>query len=90
MSYKSRQKKRAIRAAQAKHADQIKHRWYLTIVKHKTCCATCAGILNVGAEMVYRHTPRAALCTSCGQADPSIKARPSMQWERRRGRRAGA
>jgi hypothetical protein len=81
MSYKSRQKKRAIRAAQFKHRDTIAGRFYLTLVVQKTCCARCGGILNVGREMVYRHTPREALCLVCAERDPEIRARPSVAWE---------
>ena len=43
MSYKSRQKTRAIRATQFKHRDIIAGRFYLTLVVQKTCCASAAG-----------------------------------------------
>ena len=39
---------------------------------------------KVGAALVYRHTPREALCLSCVESDPTIKARPSTTWERSR------
>jgi len=86
MSYKSRQKKRAIGATKFRNREKIAGRWYLTIVKRKTCCARCAGILKIGDEMVYRHTPREARCKPCAELDPNVKARPSMQWEGARGR----
>ena len=84
MSYKSRQKKRAIHASKHQHREKIAGRWYLTVVKRKTCCAKCAGILSVGGEMVYRHTPREALCKSCAELDPNVRPRPSATWERAR------
>ena len=87
MSYKSRQKKRAIHASRHQHREKIAGRWYLTVVKHKTCCARCAGILNVGGEMVYRHTPREARCQACAELDPTIKPRPSTSWEKSRPKR---
>ena len=86
MSYASRAKKRAIAAAKYKKSDVMKGRHYLTIVTRKTCCARCAGLLKLGAEMVYRHTPREALCTLCATADPSIHARPSTRWTDQRRR----
>jgi len=36
--------------------------WWLTLVVRDTCCARCGGVLRVGREMVYRHTPREARC----------------------------
>jgi len=81
MSYRTRQRKRAIRAAKAKNRKVIAGRWYLTIVKRKTCCARCAGILKIGDVMVYRHTPREARCKQCAESDPDVKARPSTRWE---------
>lgn len=91
MSYKSRQKKRAIGATKAKNREKIAGRRYLTIVKRKTCCARCAGILKIGAEMVYRHTPREALCKLCAESDTAIRVRPSTRWEseNRRARASG-
>jgi hypothetical protein len=87
MSYKSRAKKRAINAAKNKHSTTIAGRWYLTIVKRKTCCAKCAGILEIGREMVYRHTPREARCKLCAELDPAVTVRPSEAWERANRRR---
>jgi hypothetical protein len=84
VSYKSRQKKRAIHASKHRHREKIAGRWYVTVVKRKTCCAKCAKILNLGDEMVYRHTPREARCKPCAELDPNIKPRPSQSWERTR------
>ncbi len=57
-------------------------RYWLTIVKRNTCCARCAGLLRVRREMVYRHTPREALCVLCAERDPNVRFRPSVAWER--------
>ena len=89
MGYRSREKKRAaknraISYAKRAHSETIAGRWFLTIVTRKTCCAKCAGILNIGSEMVYRHTPREARCKLCAEMDPDVKPRPSTSWERRR------
>ena len=84
MSYKSRQKKRAVNASKYRYRETIAGRWFLTVVKRKTCCAKCAGILNIGSEMVYRHTPREARCKLCAEMDPDVKPRPSTSWERSR------
>jgi hypothetical protein len=88
MSYKTREKKRAaknraVSATRAKHRSMIAGRHYLTFVKHKTCCARCAGILKAGGEMVYRHTPRESLCRSCAESDPAVVVRPSERWTRK-------
>lgn len=84
MSFRSREKKRAIGASQFKNRELMAGRWYLTIVTRKTCCARCGGILEIGREMVYRHTPREALCRLCVEMDPVIKPRPSTSWEKHR------
>jgi hypothetical protein len=83
MSFKSRQKKRVINASKFKNREVMAGRWYLTIVKRKTCCANpaCGGILEIGREMVYRHTPREALCKSCAD-ERGIKPRVSTSWEK--------
>ena len=86
MSYRSRQKKRAIAAAKRDNHEKIATRWYLTIVKRKTCCAKCGGILKVGADMVYRRTPRESRCRLCAESDPSLSFRPSERWEKSRRR----
>jgi hypothetical protein len=65
MSFKSRQKKRAISAGK-RAATASEH--YLTLVGRKCACNACGGILDVGSECVYRHTPREILCPRCGEA----------------------
>lgn len=85
MSYKSRQKKRAIRAAQARYRDVIPHRHYRTIVKRDCSCNRCGGVLRIGRECIYRHTPREVLCTLCAER-AGISSRPSQAWERWRSR----
>jgi hypothetical protein len=86
VSFKSRERKRAINAARRVNGDVMRERWYLTIVKRKTSCVRCAGVLNRGKEMVYRHTPRTALCKLCAESDQAIEVRPSTSWEKRRRR----
>jgi hypothetical protein len=84
MSYKSRQKKRAIRAAKEKHRAAISERHYLTLVKRKCICNACGGLLRAGKEMVYRHTPREILCTICAEHRGLAggKLRVSARWEK--------
>lgn len=90
MGFKQREKKRtkkaAIAAAQlrARSSGSSASKWWLTLVTRDTCCARCAGILRSGREMVYRRSPREALCVSCAGDDPSIRFRPSAAWEERR------
>jgi hypothetical protein len=91
MSFKSREKKRRARIAQAngqreqraKYAD----RYYLTVVSRSACCNKCGGALRKGAECVYRYTPRTILCTFCADSQ-SIRYRPSKSWERRNRKRS--
>jgi hypothetical protein len=58
-------------------------RWWLTVVTSTTCCAVCGGVLRNGCDMVYRHTPREARCTSCAEG---LSYRPSARWEWRKRR----
>jgi hypothetical protein len=100
MSYKQRERKRRKKAAMAKEQSRARARparsgsspsaWWLTVVTRDTCCAKCAGILRTEGEMVYRATPREALCKLCAE-DLGICARPSTRWElsRRRVREPG-
>lgn len=60
-------------------ADSTK--WWLTPVEQTTCCARHGGVLRPGQDMVYRHTPREALCVACADRE-GIKYRPSRRWER--------
>jgi hypothetical protein len=90
MSYKQRERKRkktvAVAEAQkrSRSSGSSSQRWWLTIVTSHTCCARCSGLLRIGREMVYRHTPREALCLPCADRDTAIRYRPSLQWERAR------
>lgn len=95
MAYKQREKKRrakkaeaAMRAAQltARAERSASDRWWLTITKRDTCCATCAGMLRIGRPMLYRASPREALCEPCGQAR-GLSPRPSTAWVREAHRR---
>lgn len=92
--FKQRERKRRAKVARTSAARKARTtgsscrlRW-LTLVKEDTCCARCAGMLRIGREMVYRHTPREALCLPCADADPAVSYRPSAAWESKRGRRA--
>jgi hypothetical protein len=89
MSFKSREKKRRIRAAQADNRRKHPERWYLTIVSRSCCCNACGGSLRDGAECVYRHEPREILCFSCAQGR-KVPYRLSLKWERRNRKRKGA
>jgi hypothetical protein len=93
VGYRQREKKRkkvgAVAAAQreSRRTGSSAGKWWLTIVKQTTCCARHGGVLHEGTEMVYRHTPREALCVACAERDPAIRWRPSVRWEERRARR---
>jgi hypothetical protein len=85
---KKRKKKAAAAAAQSKSREtgSAQRKWWLTRVKIDTCCARCGGLLRKGRPMIYRHTPREALCPPCAEADRSVSYRPSLAWERARRR----
>ena len=97
MSFKSREKKRARRAAihttKQRDSEKIAGRHYQTIVSHPACCNECGGSLRPGAECVYRNRPMEILCVPCADRR-ELKYRPSLRWEktkrpkqvRRRGR----
>jgi hypothetical protein len=88
MSFKSRQRKRAIAASKRDHKEAIAGRWYLTIVGRACACARCGGVLRPGKEMIYRHTPRETRCRLCAE-DAGVKPRPSIKWSAaRRARRS--
>jgi hypothetical protein len=90
VGYRQREKKRKKSAAatraqrESRRTGSSAGKWWLTIVQTTTCCARHGGVLRVGRPMVYRHTPREALCVACAERDPSIKWRPSRSWEERR------
>lgn len=90
MAFKHREAKRKKRAASARERASVRasggsDRWWLTLVTQTTCCANpaCHGILRVGAEMVFRKVPQAALCVACADRE-GIHYRPSGPWERSR------
>jgi DNA-directed RNA polymerase subunit RPC12/RpoP len=83
MSFKSRQKKRAIKKAQNDHRDLISGRHYLTIVSRPCSCNPCGKALRERHECVYRHTPREIRCPGCAERQ-KLKPRPSQQWEKSR------
>lgn len=62
-----------------------KGKFWLTIVKKRTCCARCGLVLKVGAEMVFRYAPRESLCQPCA-IDAKVRFRPSTRWVRERRR----
>lgn len=92
MGFRQREKKRRKRVAvvaaqhESRRTGSSAGRWWLTIVQRATCCARCGGMLREGRAMVYRHTPREALCEACAERDPAIRWRPSRQWEEGRAR----
>lgn len=93
MGYRSRQKKRMKKTAMARAKREARNstgtvtkpRYWLTFVTADTCCARCAGVLRVGREMVYCHSPREAVCVLCADG-AHISYRPSMAWEHARAR----
>jgi hypothetical protein len=92
MSFKQRQRRRkkseAIAAAQkaARRSGSAARRYWLTLLQRKGCCARCGNVLREGAEAVYRHEPREALCLRCADRE-RIPYRPSVRWERDRRKR---
>ena len=100
MGFKQRERKRKRKAAmntaqaKARASGSSSGRWWLTLATKTTCCANpdCALILREGRELVYRATPRTALCLPC--ADRShTKYRCSTRWQaehdRKRARKVG-
>lgn len=91
MGFKQRERRRQRRQAMAEAQRDARAsgssagRWWLTVVARTTCCAVCGMVLREGGEMVYRHTPREARCTSCAGG---LGYRPSVRWERARRARA--
>jgi hypothetical protein len=97
MSYKSRERKRRKKAAQAgaqrAHSDKTRSRYYLTKIERDCRCSSCGWKLRVGGDMVYRKAGPVTLCHPCADRDPLVDYRPSLRWERveqtkRQGRRA--
>ncbi len=92
MGFKQRERVRKRRAAsdaaqvEARASGSAAGRWWLTVAVRDGCCARCAGVIRAGRECVYRHRPGELLCVSCAQNDPNVRWRPSLRWERERGR----
>ncbi len=97
MSYKSREKRRrarlAIERTRSERRETMRGRHYLCVVSRDGCCNECGTSLRIGADAVYRHTPREIFCLNCS-SQLALKPRPSLAWERkeqrkRKKRRAG-
>ncbi len=90
LSFKNRQRKRKRRARmqtdqrEARRSGSSSGKWWLTPTRTTTCCARCGGVLRPPCDMVYRRTPREALCLLCADGDPLVKWKPSLAWERRK------
>ena len=79
MSFKSREKKRRMKAADAKRRivierhrrrDDMRARHFLTPVQRNCCCNRCGDSLRAGRDdCVYRHTPREILCLNCANVE---------------------
>jgi hypothetical protein len=90
MSFKSREKKRRMKTADAKRrtvieshrrSDDTRARLFLTPVQRNCCCNRCGDSLRAGRDdCVYRHTPREILCLNCANVE-QIPYRPSSKWE---------
>ena len=91
MAFKQREKRRRIRMAQAaqgraqraQRQEGKSSAWWLTIVSGDICCAACSGVLRVGRPMVYRASPREALCVPCADGK-ALSYRPSTRWAQQR------
>jgi hypothetical protein len=98
MGYRARERKRKRKAAQireqarSRSTKSASRKWWLTVVTLNTCCARCPKPLRSGMDMVYRATPREALCLGCAERDEAIwrSCKPSLRWEQARKRSAGA
>ena len=90
MSFKSREKKRRMKVADAqrrtvidnhRRSDETRARHFLTPVQRSCCCNRCGISLRVGRDdCVYRHTPREILCIDCANVE-QIPYRSSSKWE---------
>jgi hypothetical protein len=92
MGYASRQKKRKykrIERKQRRRTPETAARWFLIIAKKPGQCGCCEKIrFERGAEIVYRHEPRAIFCLRCADRE-GIRYRPSLRWERSRAKSRG-
>lgn len=84
MSYRTREKKRKARCAQALvNGNQRKHpdRWYLTIATRNCACNGCGGSLRRGAECIFRYEPKEIICRPCADKR-GVVLPPSATWEK--------
>jgi RNase P subunit RPR2 len=65
---------------------RLARRYWLTIALRAGSCDRCASPLEVGAEVVFRASPRETLCLECAER-LRIEARPSRRY--REARRSG-
>ena len=86
MSYESRQKKRRHKRIEkgSRRAPETAKRWFLTLAKKPGKYMCCGDGFERGADLVYRHEPRAVRCVRCADKDPDCRYRPSIRWERSR------
>lgn len=90
MSWKSREKKRRMKAAEGtrrtvidhhRRSDETRARHFLTPVARNCCCNRCGTSLRVDRhDCVYRHTPREILCIDCANVE-QIHYRTSSRWD---------
>lgn len=84
MSYQTRQRKRAIK--RHRQSDTTRARHFLIVATKPGRCYDCGLRLKTGMEIVYRHTPLELLHTGCADRR-GIEYRPSLRWERAKGRK---
>jgi hypothetical protein len=95
LSYKSRERKRRKRAAQlqaqkgARRSESSADNYWLTPLVKAGACDQCECRLRTGRDGVYRHEPRELYCVACADT-AGLFYRPSLRWERERGRKRPA
>jgi hypothetical protein len=87
VSFQSREKKRRYKAAEASarrnRTSETASRWFLTLAKKPGRYMCCGGSFDRGAEIVFRHEPRAIRCVRCAERlEDSKDYRLSFRWER--------
>jgi ribosomal protein S27E len=88
VSYQSRQKKRRHKRTEAKarqrRSSESARSWFLTLAKQPGKYMCCRDRFERGAEIVYRHEPRAVRCVRCAERlEDSRGFRTSIRWERK-------
>jgi hypothetical protein len=95
LSYQSKQKRRrkriAVRKAKREHAEVMRHRYYLTVVKRDCACVACGRKLRgkrdemvyskAGAHGASSSSSPVTLCVPCADKDPLITYGTSLRWE---------